>query len=290
VFEGFDESHVDVGSGVRLRVRQGGTGAPVVLLHGHPRTHTTWHRIAPLLVAAGHSVVCPDLRGYGRSSKPATTPDHAPYSKRAMAGDVLALMRHLGHDRFAVVGHDRGSYVAFRLALDAPQALSRLVVLDSVPIGEALARADARFAQAWWHWWFYAQPDKPERAILADPSAWYGGDPDRMGPENYADFSSAVHDPATVRAMLEDYRAGLEVDRAADDADRAAGRRVTCPTLVLWSTRDDMEQLYGDVLEVWRPWTTSLHGHPIASGHHMAEDAPHDLADAVTSFLHMTDP
>ncbi|WP_182113532.1 MULTISPECIES: alpha/beta fold hydrolase [unclassified Actinotalea] len=287
MFEGFDELYVDVPGGVRLRARRGGTGAPVVLLHGHPRTHTTWYRVAPLLVAAGHTVVCPDLRGYGRSSKPATTPDHAPYSKRAMAGDVLALMRHLGHERFAVVGHDRGSYVAFRLALDAPQAVGALVVLDGVPIGEALARADARFAQAWWHWWFYAQPDKPERAILADPSAWYGGDPDRMGPENYADFSSAVHDPATVLAMVEDYRAGLGVDRAADDADRAAGRQITCPTLVLWSTRDDMEQLYGDVLEVWRPWTTSLHGHSIESGHHMAEDAPRDLADSVSSFLSM---
>lgn len=290
MFEDFDEWHVDVTGGVRLRVRQAGTGPPVVLLHGHPRTHTTWHRVAPLLVAAGHTVVCPDLRGYGQSSKPPTAPDHAPYSKRAMAGDVLALMRHLGHERFAVVGHDRGNYVAFRLAMDAPEVVSGLVVLDSVPIGEALARADARFAQAWWHWWFYAQPDKPERAILADPSAWYGGDADRMGPENFADFSSAVHDPATVRAMLEDYRAGLGVDRAADDADRAAGRRISCPTLVLWSTRDDMEELYGDVLEVWRPWTTSVQGHPIDSGHHMAEDAPHDLADAVTSFLRMIDP
>lgn len=290
VFEGFAESYVDLAGGVRLRVRQKGTGAPVVLLHGHPRTHTTWHRVAPLLVESGHTVVCPDLRGYGRSSKPATSGDHAPYSKRAMAGDVLALMRHLGHEEFTAVGHDRGSYVAFRLALDAPQAISRLVVLDSVPIGEALARADARFAQAWWHWWFYAQPDKPERAILADPAAWYGGDPDRMGQENHADFSAAVHDPATVRAMLEDYRAGLGVDRAADDADRAAGRRVICPTLVLWSTGDDMGQLYGDVLEVWRPWTTSLHGHPIDSGHHMAEDAPHDLAEAITDFLRTTAP
>lgn len=285
MFEGFDESRVDLGGGVSLRVRRGGTGPPVVLLHGHPRTHTTWHRVAPLLVAAGHTVVCPDLRGYGRSTGPAPTPDHSPYAKRAMAGDVLALMRHLGHDRFAVVGHDRGSYVALRLALDAPAAVAALAVLDSVPIGEALARADARFAQAWWHWFFYAQPDKPERAILADPAAWYGGDPERMGAENHADFSSAISDPATVRALLADYRAGLGVDRAADDADRAAGRRVTCPTLVLWSTRDDLAELYGDVLAVWRPWATDLRGGPIDSGHHMAEDAPRDLAAALTGFL-----
>jgi len=285
MFEGFDELRVEGEDGVRLRIRVGGAGPPVVLLHGHPRTHTTWHRVAPLLVAAGHRVVCPDLRGYGRSDKPATTADHAPYSKRAMARDVRAVMTRLGHRRFAVVGHDRGSYVALRLALDSPDAVTRLVVVDSVPIGEALARADAHFAQAWWHWFFFAQPERPERAILADPDRWYGGDAGRMGAENHADYRRAIHDPDTVRAMLEDYRAGLTVDRAADDADRAAGRRVTCPTLVLWSTRDDMEELYGDVLAVWRPWATDLRGAPVESGHHVAEEAPDDLARAVHEFL-----
>ncbi|MFK3984159.1 alpha/beta fold hydrolase [Micromonospora sp. NPDC050397] len=284
MFEDFDQHFIDVG-GVTLRVRVGGSGPPVVLLHGHPRTHTTWHRVAPLLVAAGHTVVCPDLRGYGRSSKPTTTADHAPYSKRAMAGDVLVLMRRLGHDRFAVVGHDRGSYVATRLALDAPEAVTGLAALDCVPIGEALARAGARFASAWWHWFFFAQPEKPERAILADPDAWYGGDPDRMGAENHADYRAAINDPTTVRAMLEDYRAGLGVDRAADDADRAAGRRVDCPTLVLWSTRDDLEHLYGDVLAVWRDWARDPRGGPIESGHHMAEEAPEQLAGALVPFL-----
>lgn len=257
----------------------------VVLLHGHPRTHTTWHRVAPLLAARGLTVVCPDLRGYGQSSKPVTTADHSPYSKRAMAGDVVRLMRRLGHDRFAVVGHDRGSYVAARLALDAPEVVTRLAVLDSVPIGEVLARADARFATAWFHWFFFAQPVLPERLIAADPAAFYGGDPALMGEENFADFQRAIHDPATVSAMLEDYRAGLGVDRAADDADRAAGRRITCPTLVLWSTRDDMESLYGDVLAVWEPWTTDLRGAPIDSGHHMAEEAPGPLADQLATFL-----
>ncbi len=285
MFEGFTDGSVDVGDDVTLRVRHGGMGSPVVLLHGHPRTHTTWHLVAPLLVAAGHTVVCPDLRGYGQSSKPPTTADHAPYSKRAMANDVLTLMRRLGHERFAVVGHDRGSYVAMRLALDTPQAVTRLAVLDSVPIAEALDRADARFATAWWHWFFLAQPDKPERAILADPDAWYGGDPVGMGAENYADYRRAIHDPATVRAMLEDYRAGLGVDRAADEADRAGGRRISCPTMVLWSTRDDLADLYGDVLAVWRPWTTVLTGSPIESGHHMAEDAPEELTTRLSRFL-----
>jgi haloacetate dehalogenase len=285
VFEAFALQTVDVGNGVELRVRSGGAGPPVVLLHGHPRTHTTWHRVAPLLVAAGHTVVCPDLRGYGRSSKPPTTADHAPYAKRAMAGDVVSLMRRLGHERFAVVGHDRGSYVALRLALDHPEVATHLAVLDSVPIGEALARADARFALAWYHWFFFAQPELPERLIAADVDGFYRGTPEAMGAENHADFRAAVHDPATVHAMVEDYRAGLGPDRAADDADRAAGRTVACPTLVLWSTRDDLADLYGDVLAVWAPWAPDLRGSPIESGHHMAEEAPEELAAELAAFL-----
>ncbi|MGY1745529.1 alpha/beta fold hydrolase [Blastococcus sp. SYSU D00695] len=260
------------------------------MLHGHPRTHTTWHRVAPLLVDAGHTVVCPDLRGYGRSTAPAPRPDHAQASKRALAADVLALMQRLGHERFAVVGHDRGSYVALRLALDHPAAVSALAVVDCVPIVEHLDRADARFATAWWHWFFFAQPDKPERAIGADPVAWYGfgaiGRAEAMGEENHADVVAAVRDPLTVRAMLEDYRAGLTVDRADEEADRAAGRRVRCPTLVLWSARDDLEELHGDPRAVWASWTEDLRGgHAIDSGHHVAEEAPRELAAALVPFL-----
>ena len=285
-FAGFDERRVAVADDVTLRVRIGGDGPPVVLLHGHPRTHTTWHRVAPLLSAAGHTVVCPDLRGYGRSSKPPTTDDHAPYSKRAMARDVVALMRGLGHQRFAVVGHDRGSYVALRTALDHPGAVTHLAVLDCIPIVEHHDRTDARFAAAWRHWFFFAQPDKPERAIAADPDAWYGSDPAAMGEENHADFRRAIADPATVHAMLEDYRAGLTVDRAAEEADRAAGRRVACPTLVLWSAHDDLEDLHGDPLRIWAAWTDDLRGGGrIDSGHHMAEEAPEELAAALLPFL-----
>ncbi|WP_104524010.1 alpha/beta fold hydrolase [Blastococcus atacamensis] len=289
-FAGFTERRVAVGNDVVLRVRTGGQGPPVVLLHGHPRTHTTWHRVAPLLVAAGHTVVCPDLRGYGMSSKPATTDDHAPYSKRALAGDVVALMRLLGHERFAVVGHDRGSYVALRTALDHPAAVSHLAVLDCIPIVEHLDRADARFATAWFHWFFFAQPRLPEQAILADPVAWYratgSGRAQAMGEENHADFMTAIRDPATVRAMLEDYRAGLGVDRAAEEDDRRAGRRVTCPTLVLWSARDDLVELHGDPRAIWTQWTTDLRGGgPIDSGHHMAEEAPEELAATLLPFL-----
>lgn len=271
-------------AGATLRVRHGGSGPPVLLLHGHPRTHTTWHRVAPLL-SASHTVVCPDLPGFGRSSKPADAPDHAGSSKRAKARICVALMRRLGFERFAVVGHDRGAYTAFRMAMDHPQAVSRLAILDGVPIIEALERCDARFAQAWWHWFFFAQPGKPERAILADPDAWYGGTPERMGQENHADYRAAIHDPATVHGMIEDYRAGLGIDRAHDAEDRRAGRTVSCPMLCLWSLDDDLERLYGDVLAVWRPWAPDLRGHGIRSGHHMAEEAPEDLADALLRFL-----
>ncbi|WP_068924587.1 alpha/beta fold hydrolase [Planobispora rosea] len=284
MFEDFTQTRVDVGE-AELRVRHGGSGPPVLLLHGHPRTHVTWHRVAPLL-ATEFTVVCPDLRGYGQSSKPPSTPDHEPYSKRAMARDCVALMRSLGHERFAVVGHDRGAYVAQRLALDHPEAVTHLAVLDVVPIGDALARCDAAFASSWWHWFFLGQADKPaERVINADPDAWYGFGPETMGQEAYEDLRRAIHDPETVHAMCEDYRAGLGTDRAADDADRAAGRRVECPVLVLWASGDDLADLYGDVLAIWRDWADDLRGGPFESGHHMAEEAPEELAGELRAFL-----
>ncbi|MFD1829342.1 alpha/beta fold hydrolase [Streptomyces desertarenae] len=283
MFDGFALERVDTGEAV-LRVRHGGSGPPVLLLHGHPRTHATWHRVAPLLADA-HTVVCPDLRGYGQSSKPPTDDDHTPYSKRAMARDCLALMRQLGHEGFAVFGHDRGSCVAYRLALDAPGAVTRLAVGDCIPIAEHLARCDERFARAWYHWFFFAVPDKPERAILADPAAWYGGSKEAMGAEAWEDYRRAVHDPATVRAMLEDYRAGLTVDRRNDEADRAAGRRITCPTLVLWSEHDDLGDLYPDIPGIWRAWADDVTCGTIDSGHHMAEENPGQLAAALRAFL-----
>jgi len=284
MFEGFEVGRVDVGE-VTLRVRHGGSGSPVLLLHGHPRTHATWHRVAPLL-ASQHTVVCPDTRGYGESSKPPTTSDHAPYSKRAMAQDCVALMRQLGHERFAVVGHDRGAYVALRTALDHPDAVDRLVVMDAVPIGEALARADTHFAASWWHWFFFGQTEKPaERVINADPKAWYTATAEHMGEEAYEDYRRAINDPEVVHAMMEDYRAGVGLDRQHDDEDQAAGRKIACPTLVLWATEDDMEELYEDPLEVWKGWADDLRGARIESGHHMAEEAPEALAVELLAFL-----
>jgi haloacetate dehalogenase len=280
MFDAFTLDRIDTGD-VTLRVRHGGSGPPIVLLHGHPRTHVTWHAVADAL-AADFTVVCPDLRGYGESSQPADDD----YSKRAMAGDVVRLMRILGHERFAVAGHDRGCYVAMRLALDHPAAVTRLAVLDGVPIGEALARADARFATAWWHWFFLGQAGtdgRAERVINADPDAWYHLE--KIDPAVREDVRRAVHDPAVVHAMVGDYRAGLTADRAADDADAAAGRRIGCPALFCWSTRDDLADLYGDPLAIWKRWADDVTGRPIDSGHHMAEENPAALTEALRSLM-----
>jgi haloacetate dehalogenase len=285
VFEGFALEYVDVGE-VTLRVRHGGHGQPVVLLHGHPRTHTTWHRVAPQL-AESRFVVCPDLRGYGQSTLPPDAPQHAQSAKRAMAADVVSLMRHLGHDQFAVVGHDRGSLVAFRLAMDYPRAVTRLVVMDGLPVVEHLERLGEQFVRTWWHWWFLGQTDKPaERVINADPDAWYRTPaPAEMGEANHADVWAALHNPAVVHGMCEDYRAGLRIDRAHEEADRAAARQIACPMLLLAATKDDIG-IHGDPEAIWRPWVAGeLSAMPINSGHHQAEQAPDELAQALAAFL-----
>jgi haloacetate dehalogenase len=202
-----------------------------------------------------------------------------------MALDLLALMRSLGHEQFAVAGHDRGSYVALRLALDHPDAVGMLAVIDGLPISEHLRRADARFARWWGHWWFFAQPDLPEAVINADPDAWYSGEASRMGLDNYLEFRESTRRPDVVRGMLEDYRAGLTVDRQDEEADRETGRQVACPTLVLWSLDDDMEDLYGDPRRIWRDWAGDVSGGGIRAGHHVAEEAPLELANSLASFF-----
>ncbi|MGW4488542.1 alpha/beta hydrolase [Amycolatopsis sp. NPDC004368] len=284
MFEGFSAGCVD-GAGLPIFVRYSGSGPPVLLLHGHPRTSATWHRVAPRLVAAGFTVVCADLPGYGRSGKPTPTDDHEPHAKRVGARRLLAVMRGLGHERFAVVGHDRGSYLALRMALDHPDQVTRAVLADCLPISEHLGRITPQFATAWWHWFFFAQPGTPERVITADPDAWYRGDPETMGHENHAEWRAATRDPDVVRGMLEDYRAGLTVDLRDELADRSAGNRLCQPVLALWSLRDDLEDLYGDPLAIWRDWADDVRGHGIDSGHHMAELAPAEFAAAVADFL-----
>jgi haloacetate dehalogenase len=284
-FDGFELAYVDTGEAT-LRVRYGGTGSPVVLLHGHPRTHATWYTVAARL-ADRHTVVCPDLRGYGESSHPPELPDHATYSKRAMASDVVRLMGSFGHRRFAVVGHDRGAYVGYRLALDSPEAVTRLCVLEGMPLLERLDRADWRFAQGWWHWFFLGQTDTPaERVINADPDAWYDVNAARMGPEAYADLSRALHNPDVVHAMVEDYRAGLGVDREADEADRTDGRKITCRTLVVSALQDDPELCYeDDPVAIWQGWAEDVQSTTIDCGHHMSEEAPDELAAILLDFF-----
>ena len=284
MFDGFTEGMVDAGD-LQLFVRSAGKGPAVLLLHGHPRTSATWHRVAPALLHRGFTVVCADLPGYGRSDKPKPTADHSAHSKRVGATRLLHAMKQLGHDRFAVVGHDRGSYYALRMALDHPSSIGQVALLDCLPISEHLDRADARFATAWWHWFFFAQPDIPERVIGVDPDAWYQADPTAMGQENFAEWRAAIHDPEVVKGMLEDYRAGLTLDADHERDDRDAGRRLEQPLLVLWSLRDDLEDLYGDPLAIWAAWADNVAGHGIDSGHHMAEEAPNELTAALAGLL-----
>ena len=269
-----------------IRVRVGGSGPPLLLLHGHPQTHAMWHAVAPRL-ARDHTVVCADLRGYGGSSKPATTADHEPYSKRAMARDMVAVMERLGFARFAMAGHDRGGRVAYRLALDHRERVERLAVLDIVPTYEMWRRVDKEFGLVDYHWFFLAQPAPfPERLIAAAPDEFYfRRDPSRFHPEALADYRRAVHDPATIHAMCEDYRAGAGYDDEADRADMEAGRSIECPLHVLWAGRDELGRWF-DVLEVWRRWCAGqVSGRPLDCGHFLAEEAPAETAGELHGFL-----
>ncbi|MDQ3781548.1 MAG: alpha/beta hydrolase [Actinomycetota bacterium] len=287
MFHGFDLHHLDVG-GVTLRVRIGGSGPPLLLLHGHPQTHMMWHRVAPRL-SDQFRLVIPDLRGYGESSKPPTTDDHEPYSKRAMAQDFVRLMDQLGHESYGVVGHDRGARVAYRLALDHPHRVTRLAVLDIVPTAEMwrfAERSGKRFGLVDYHWYFLAMPDGlPERLITAAPTAYYfTTGRDRFDSEALADYERCIADPATVHAMCEDYRAGAGIDDRIDEADRASGRRIRCPVLVLWAGKDELGEWF-DVLETWRRWADDVTGQAIDSSHFMAEEAPGEVAAALIDFL-----
>ena len=290
-FEGFDLRHIDIPGG-HLRVRTGGAGPPLLLLHGNPQTHAMWHRLAPAL-ARRFTVVAPDLRGYGGSHKPPATADHAPYAKRAMAADMAALMTVLGHDTFQVASHDRGARVAHRLALDHADRVSRLAVLDIVPTLEHFERTDMAFALGYYHWFWFAQPHPfPENLISAAPDVWWQShtsrEPKSPGfffAEAEADYLAAVHDPAMIRGMCEDYRAAATIDLVHDRASRAAGERVRCPMLVLWGTRGSIGKWY-DPLALWRAYCAAeVVGGPIPSGHYLAEEAPTETLAAFDAFL-----
>ncbi len=290
-FEGFTLTEVDVDAGP-LRLRRGGSGPPLLLLHGNPQTHAMWHTVAPSL-ARRFSVICPDLRGYGGSHKPPASADHAAYAKRAMARDLARLMTRLGHDRFAVVSHDRGARVAHRLALDHPERIERLAVLDIVPTLEHFERTDMSFALGYYHWFWFAQRHPfPENLINAAPETWFfahtarepKGD-DFFHPDALADYLAAVRDPEMIRGMCEDYRAAATIDLEHDRASRAAGERVRCPMLVLWGAHGKIGSWY-DPLAIWREYCAAgVGGGAVASGHYLAEEAPAEVLGWLEPFL-----
>ncbi|MFI6522207.1 alpha/beta fold hydrolase [Spirillospora sp. NPDC050679] len=289
MYEGFEEFDIAT-AGSTIHGRRGGHGPPVLLLHGIPETHLMWHRVAPSL-AEHHTVVATDLRGYGDSGTPPSAPDHAPYSMRALAADQVEVMRELGHDRFAVVGHDRGARCAYRMALDRPEAVERLAVLDIVPTAEAFRRADKDFSLGYWVWSFLAAPEPvPERLVAAAPDVFvehmldaWSAVPGAFPAEVKAEYVAKFGDPATVHAVCEEYRAAATLDLRHDEADRGR-RRIACPTLVLWSDSGPVDAWYRP-LEVWRDWADDVRGHPVRSGHFLPEEAPEETARSLLDFL-----
>ncbi len=288
---GFDLRDV-AASGARIRVAVGGeaSGRPVLLLHGHPQTHVTWHRVALGLVEAGYSVVAPDLRGYGDSGKPPGGENHVNYSKRAMALDQVEVMRSLGFRRFAVIGHDRGARVAHRMALDHPEAVDRLALLDIAPTATMYARTDKEFATRYFWWFFLIQPyDLPERMIGSDPDYFLrrhvAGQTKTSGALDEAvvqEYLRCYRDPATIHAICEDYRAAATIDLEHDAAD--AERKVAAPLLALWGARGTVGALY-DVLATWREKASDVRGRALDCGHSLQEERPEETLAELLRFL-----
>ena len=297
MLDGFDAAEVPTGE-TTIFVRRAGSGPPLLLLHGFPQTHLMWRSVAPRL-ARRFTVVCADLRGYGRSGCPASAPDHAPYAKRAMARDMVAVMERLGFPRFAVAGHDRGGRGAYRLALDHAHRVDRIAVLDVLPVGEVWERADARLALAFWPWSLLAQPEPlPERLMTAAPDAvvddalgGWGSPIAAFSAEVRAAYVEALRDPARVHAICEEYRAAATRDREHDTDDHRSGRRVACPVLALWSGRGPLSTWYseaGGPLALWRAWADDVHGHALDAGHFFPEESPDETASALTRFFAAT--
>ena len=293
-FDGFEDKRHVVG-GIQLRARTGGnpSGPPLLLVHGFPQTSAMWHRVA-LQLAPHFALVLPDLRGYGESDKPAGGPDHANYSKRSMAGDLHALMRSLGHDRYLVAGHDRGARVVHRLALDQPQAVQRLALIDIVPTLDMYNQTDMRFASAYYHWFFLTQPaPHPERMIGADPESyarWKLGGWGSLGhkfyePEALAEYLRCFSRPEAIHGACEDYRASATIDLEHDRASRLEGRRIECDLHVLWGTRGVINALF-DPLALWRAQCSAqLSGQALPAGHYLAEELSAETAQQLLAFF-----
>ncbi len=295
-FEGFKTEQIATRDTTINTVHGGNRqGRPVLLLHGIPETHVCWRRVAPAL-ARDHYVVMTDLRGYGDSGKPAGGGDHFAYSKRAMAQDQVEVMRRLGFDRFDVVGHDRGGRAAHRLALDHPQALARLVILDIVPTWRLYQSITQDFATVFYHWFLMVQPPPfPETVVqnsaeyfLKCTLLWLGGSkltdplPDWIGPDVFAEYLRTFRQPETIHAICEDYRAAASIDLAHDKAD--LDRKIECPLLVLWSERGPFHRMY-DVLATWRERAAAVEGKPMPTGHFLPEQMPQELTQEIARFL-----
>lgn len=287
--EGFASSLIDTGE-TTIWARHGGSGPPLLLLHGFPETHLMWRIVAPRL-AREFTVVATDLRGYGDSGTPPSRPDHAPYAMRALAADQVAVMAQLGFTHFAVAGHDRGARCAYRLALDHPHRVTKLAVLDIVPTGDAFARADKRFALDYWIWTFLAAPfDVPER-VLADHSDYFvdhmldnwAEAPHVFSEEVREAYRRALRNPATIHAICEEYRAAATLDVQHDETDRGR-RRITCPMLALWSKHGAVDEWY-DPLAIWRTWADDVRGHALDCGHFLPEEASDETFTALHAFF-----
>jgi haloacetate dehalogenase len=276
-------------------LRRLGTGPSVLLLHGFPQTHLMWRSVAPAL-AHRFTVVCPDLRGYGRSGCPPSRPDHAPYAKRAMANDLVAVMAKLGFARFALAGHDRGGRVAYRLALDHPERVQGVAVLDVLTTADAWEHADKRLATGFWPWSLLAQPAPlPERLVSAAPDAviddalgGWGSPAAAFEPEVRAAYVEALRDPEHLHAICEEYRAAATIDHDHDRADRQAGRRIACPLLALWSGRGPLGSWYADAggpLALWRAWADDVRGSALDGGHFFPEEMPDRTAQELGNFF-----
>jgi len=294
MLEGFAAAEVPTGE-TTIFTRSSGSGPPLLLLHGFPQTHVMWRGVAPRL-AHSFTVVCADLRGYGQSGCPVSTPDHAPYAKRAMARDMVTIMERLGFPRFSVAGHDRGGRVAYRMALDHPARVDRLAVLDIVPTETVWDRADARFALGFWPWSLLAQPEPlPERILAAAPEAivddalgGWGSPSAAFPPEVRAAYVQALREPAHAHAICEEYRAAATVDREHDRTDRARGRRIVCPLLALWSARGALDTWYVEEsgpIALWRAWCDEVQGRPLDAGHFFPEEIPAETAEALNRFF-----
>lgn len=294
LFPGFQDTHVTVNHAlardVTLRVRVGGSGPALLLIHGYPQTGAMWHRVAPAL-AEHFTVVCPDARGYGASDKPETDALHLPYSKRATAADMAALMTELDFETFKVAGHDRGGRITHRLCLDHPDRVEAASVLDIVPTRHFFKTANHAAAHAYYHWYFLAQPAPlPETLIGADPAfyfrqkcgAWSADGLAKFDPIALAEYEAAFAKPETIHASCEDYRAAATIDLEHDEAD--LDRKIACPFQVLWGDGGAMHRCY-DVLDTWRERAPDLRGHAVKSGHFLAEENPEGTLRAFQDFF-----